>query len=127
MFVTDVKCDYIVAASNILIDQQTVSYIDSAAFLSCHPLYDGDMEQWTCTDQGTWDGVVPTCQGISLIFILATIIPDKNIIDWASGIGCIMYINYCLRTWDGVEPTWQGIFLYVFISNLDMGTQNYAY
>ena len=93
----DVKCEFIVAASNILIDQETVSFMDNTAFLSCHPLYDGDMEQWTCTDQGTWDGVVPTCQGISLIVNFSIFISDNNIIDWASGIGFIIYINYRSR------------------------------
>ena len=77
----DVKCEFIVAASNILVDQETVSFMDNTAFLSCHPLYDGDMEQWTCTDQGRWDGVVPTCQGISLIFNFSIIISDNNIIN----------------------------------------------
>ena len=90
-FDTDVTCQYIVAESNILIDQETVSFIDNTAFLSCHPLYDGDMEQWTCTDQGRWDGVAPTCQGISITFIVSIIISDTNNINWDSGIGFIRY------------------------------------
>ena len=90
-FDTDVTCQYIVAESNIFIDQETVSFIDNTAFLSCHHLYDGDMEQWTCTNQGTWDGVIPTCQGISITFIVSIIISDTNNINWDSGIGFIIY------------------------------------